>query len=130
MQKAYEKMIFENYQEFFSKDTILHFRNILTDNLKPITIKESGYVVDTFEAVMYSLLNCNNYKDVIIECVKLGYDTDTIACIAGSLAGVIYGYENIPSEWLDKLKKRDYLESLSEKFDKSIQVEIKNDKTI
>ncbi len=38
-------------------------------------------------------------------------DTDTIAAIAGGLAGLYYGYDAIPSEWLEVLRKREWLEA-------------------
>jgi ADP-ribosylglycohydrolase len=55
------------------------------------------------------LLNTDNYKDLILKAVNLGRDTDTIGAIAGGLAGAFYGVEQIPAEWLDVLKKKDYL---------------------
>ena len=41
--------------------------------------------------------------------MNLGRDTDTIAAIAGSMAGIIYGLQTIPMEWLNALLKKDYL---------------------
>jgi hypothetical protein len=35
----------------------------------------------------------------------------------GSLAGIYYGIESIPKEWIDKLQKKDYLLSLAVKFE-------------
>ena len=36
---------------------------------------------------------------------------------------VIYGKNNIPERWLNKLKKRDYLEELSNQFISTINYE-------
>ena len=47
---------------------------------------------------------------------NLGGDTDTIAAIAGGLAGTFYGLENIPEKWLGVLKKKDYLEKMAADF--------------
>ncbi len=69
--------------------------------LKNSGIKSSGYVVDTLEAAVWSLLNSDNYKDAVLCAVNLGEDTDTIAAIAGGLAGALYGYDNLPREWVD-----------------------------
>ena len=41
-----------------------------------------------------------------------GEDTDTVAAVAGGLAGALYGYDSIPKEWRDTLIKRDYIEEL------------------
>ncbi len=95
----------------------LHFEDM--DTFRPFDrddIKSSGYVVDTLEAAIWCLRTTSNYKDCVLKAVNLGGDTDTIAAIAGSLAGALYGYENIPQEWKDTLIKKDYIESLCEKF--------------
>ena len=36
--------------------------------------------------------------------------TDTIAAIAGGLAGIIYGYDSIPKDWIEKLQRKDLIE--------------------
>lgn len=75
-------------------------------------IKSSGYVVDSLEAAIWSLIKTGSLRDCLLTAVNLGDDTDTIAAIAGGLAGIYYGYENIPSEWLDVIKKREWIENL------------------
>ena len=75
-------------------------------------IKSSGYVVDTMEAAIWSLINTNNFMDCELEAVNLGGDTDTIAAIAGGLAGLYYGYNNIPQSWLTVIQKREWIEEL------------------
>lgn len=92
------------------------------DEFKPATrddIKSSGYVVDTIEAAMYCLLKTKSYKDCVLMAVNLGDDTDTVAAIAGGLAGALYGCEAIPQEWLETLIKRDYIEDMCERANKA-----------
>ena len=79
-------------------------------------IKSSGYVVDTIEAAIWCLMNTKSYKDCVLTAVNLGGDTDTIAAIAGGLAGALYGYDAIPSEWRETLAKREYIENMCDKF--------------
>lgn len=76
------------------------------------SIRSSGYVVDTLEAAIWCLLNTENYKDCVLKAVNLGSDTDTVAAVAGGLAGLKYGYEGIPQDWLGAIVKRDYVETL------------------
>ena len=78
-------------------------------------IKSSGYVVDTLEAAIWCLLTTKDYKSCVLKAVNLGDDTDTVAAVAGGLAGALYGYDAIPTEWLDTLKRRDYIERMCER---------------
>ena len=79
-------------------------------------IKSSGYVVDTLEAALWCFLTTDSYKECVLKAVNLGDDTDTVAAVAGGLAGALYGFDSIPAEWLDTLIKREYIEELCEKF--------------
>ena len=75
-------------------------------------IRSTGYVVDTIEAAIWSLINTDFYKDALLKAVNLGGDTDTIGAVAGGLAGLYYGSESIPEEWLSKIKLIDWIEEL------------------
>ncbi len=75
-------------------------------------IKSSGYVVDTLEAAIWCLLTTKSYSACVLKAVNLGQDTDTVAAVAGGLAGLYYGYESIPNVWLEQLVKREYIEDL------------------
>lgn len=85
------------------------FANILADE-----ISSSGYVVDSIEAALWCLLNTENLKGCLLKAVNLGSDTDTVAAIAGGLAGLYYGYQQIPEEWLEKIQKREWIEEMCE----------------
>lgn len=76
------------------------------------SISGKGYVVDTLEASIWCLMTTENYKDCVLKAVNLGLDTDTVAAIAGGLAGALYGYESIPESWINKLQRKDYIDSL------------------
>ena len=75
-------------------------------------IKSTGYVVDTLEAAVWCLLTTDSYRDCVLKAVNLGGDTDTVAAVAGGLAGALYGYEGIPGEWRETLIKREYIEEM------------------
>ena len=80
--------------------------------LPEAAIQSSGYVVHTLEAVIWCLLNSKDYASCVLKAVNLGNDTDTIAAIAGGLAGLAYGWDSIPAEWKNTLAKRDYIDNL------------------
>ena len=63
------------------------------------------------------IFNTTNYKDAVLKAVNLGDDTDTVGAITGGLAGIIYGYDTIPSEWLEVLAKKDDIIELANKLD-------------
>lgn len=84
-------------------------------------ISSGGYVVDTMEAAFWCLLNTEDYRSCILKAVNLGSDTDTVAAVAGGLAGLFYGYESIPQEWKDVLARRAWIEELCEKAAEKFQ---------
>lgn len=76
------------------------------------SIKSSGYVVDTIEAAVWSLVRTKSFSDALLTAVNLGDDSDTVAAIAGGLAGLYYGYDSIPREWLSAIIRREWIEGL------------------
>ena len=106
---------YENQEEF--KDELHHYIRLESKDFNKTNIdeiKSSGYVVDSFEAAIWCLLNTTSYKDCVLKAVNLGEDTDTVAAIAGGLAGLYYGYDQIPVEWLEVIVKREFVEELCE----------------
>ncbi|MBQ8967867.1 ADP-ribosylglycohydrolase family protein [Ruminococcus sp.] len=75
-----------------------------------------GYVLDSLKSTVMLLRNSSTYEEVVKGAVALGHDTDTTACIAGGLAGIIYGYEGIPSRWLEELREKEKVDSLLERW--------------
>ena len=105
-----------NYNDALSKyDRITHknFTELPVDK-----IKSSGYVVDTLEASLWCFLTTENYKDCVLKAVNLGSDTDTVACVAGSIAGLYYG--DIPAEWIDCIRNKKTVDKIIEKFSNTI----------
>ena len=83
-------------------------------------IKSSGYVVDSLEAALWCVLQSNSYCECILLAINLGDDTDTVAAIAGGLAGIIYGIggeQGIPQEWINQVARKEWIEELCGKFE-------------
>ena len=75
-------------------------------------IRSSGYVVDALEGAVWALVNADGFEAALLKAVNLGDDTDTVGAIAGGLAGLYYGYDAIPADWLAALQRREWVESL------------------
>lgn len=65
----------------------------------------SGYIVNTFNNAIHWAKE-NSIEDCITNAVNHGGDSDTIAAIAGSISGSIYGYSTIPKRWIAILDER------------------------
>ena len=100
-----------------SYDSEMHYKRLLELDIATLDkteIKSSGYIVHSLEAAIWCLLTTNTYKDCVLKAVNLGEDTDTVSAIAGGLAGALYGIESIPQQWLETLKRKDYIENMCE----------------
>lgn len=85
-------------------------------NFEKEEIKSDGYVVHTLEASFWCIMRYENYRDTVLAAVNLGGDTDTTAAVSGGIAGLIYGEEDIPSNWKENLVKRNEIEVLGDKL--------------
>lgn len=111
---AYEELQMELvvYFEFIKINPleIQKFNRLLFNDIskeKEENIKSWGYVLDTLEAAIWCILTTNSYKEAVLKAVNLGHDTDTTAAVTGGLAGLLYGLEEIPKEWLDVLARKE-----------------------
>ncbi len=109
----------------FTITEIEEFSNILQDNIYDFPedeINSCGYVVKSLEASIWAFMNSNSYVEAVLRAVNLGCDTDTTGAITGGLAGVFYGYEEIPNDWIDKLARIDEIIELCDILDKKYPV--------
>lgn len=102
-----------NIEEFSMLNEYSRLPNI--QQLQREEIRSSGYVVDTLEAALWCFLNTNSYRECILTAVNLGEDTDTVAAVAGGLAGIHYGCggeSGVPDEWIAQIPRREWIEDL------------------
>lgn len=57
-----------------------------------------------------------DFKNVVLTAANTEGDSDSIACIAGSLSGAALGLDNIPREWIANVEDSDYLLALGQRL--------------
>lgn len=113
-----DKFIMKNYKEDYCQiyNHIKHTSFKYSVSLNRGYIKSTGFVVDSLEASIWCLYNTHSYREAVELAVNLGGDTDTIGAITGSLAGLYYGIENIPKEWVEELQNKNLINSICDRF--------------
>ena len=106
------------YRNILEPGVFDRFLSGTLQDVKRNEIRSSGYVIDTLEAAVWSLLTTDNYKDAVLTAVNLGGDTDTTGSVTGGLAGLFYGYDNIPVEWLNILVGKEQIDNGIQKYTK------------
>jgi len=102
-----------------NKDEINVFDRLLKGNIYELADKEilsSGYVLHTLEASIWCLLTTDNYKTATLRAVNLGDDTDTTGAVTGGLAGLLYGFESIPTNWIEQIARKEDIDNLGERL--------------
>jgi len=133
LQEEIPDFLFTYFKDIYSHDKkdlelnleeISFFNRLLKENIYELDkskIKSGGYVIDTLEAGIWCLLTTNNYHDAVLQAVNLGGDTDTTASVCGALASVLYGFDEIPNKWVEKLLRSEEIEDLAIRFSESLK---------
>jgi ADP-ribosylglycohydrolase len=76
----------------------------------------------TVPAAVRSFLEANDFEDAIRNAVSLGGDSDTLACIAGGIAGAYYG---VPAQIATETRFRldDALRGVVDRFERRFGLE-------
>lgn len=116
LQNGMDEAVDFYYRELENIFQVAHFERLFDleefGNTKEADIKSSGYLIDSMEAAVWSLITTESYEAALLKVINLGEDTDTIGAIAGGLAGLFYGYDNIPKEWKDCIVMKEWIEKL------------------
>lgn len=70
-------------------------------------------MIDTIEVAVWSLITTSSLKEALLLAVNLGGDTDTVAAIAG----LYYGYEEIPDDWRKVIQRRIWIGRMCREMD-------------
>ncbi|HDD39758.1 MAG TPA: hypothetical protein ENG21_00715 [Nitrososphaeria archaeon] len=82
-------------------------------------VRELGNGVEAFNSVptaIYCYLRGGEPLKAIELAIRLGGDRDTIACMAGAIAGAHRGSESLPHDLLKRLENREYIMQLAKKL--------------
>jgi ADP-ribosyl-[dinitrogen reductase] hydrolase len=80
---------------------------VLAPDWTPEQATESnGAVWPTLGQAIWALRNGRDFAEVLRLVIDLGGDTDTVACVAGGLAGAVCGMGGIPSRWASAVHGR------------------------
>jgi ADP-ribosyl-[dinitrogen reductase] hydrolase len=77
-------------------------------------IRSTGKAVDTLEAALWCFDRTSSFEGDVMLAANLGGDADTVAAVAGQLAGAFYGAQAIPERFLATLAWKDRIEQVAE----------------
>lgn len=106
----------EKIKDYYKdSDELKHFEKIFSSDLDDV--EGRTYVVGSLECVLHCLLTTDDYRQAVLKAVNMGGDTDTNAAICGGLAGIYYGFDSIPVDWIGQINRIDEVLSLCEKYE-------------
>jgi poly(ADP-ribose) glycohydrolase ARH3 len=90
---------------------------LLDEGDRRVVVRELGNGIEAPNSVPTAIhcfaKNRDNYVKAVLYAVSLGGDTDTIAAMAGAIAGAYLGEKGLPQEWLKKLERAEYIKALA-----------------
>jgi ADP-ribosyl-[dinitrogen reductase] hydrolase len=63
------------------------------------TTLSNGTVWTCLAQAVWAVRTTSTFEDALVAAIDLGGDTDTVAAVAGGLAGAVHGIQAIPSRW-------------------------------
>lgn len=96
------------------------FEPLLTPEWEPTSNRiNNGSVWGCLADAVWAVRNSQSFEEAVVNAVNLGDDADTVGCVAGALAGAMYGIQAIPSRWTTYLNGVVETPHGSEHFDNS-----------
>ncbi|KAF4443730.1 hypothetical protein F53441_11372 [Fusarium austroafricanum] len=75
-----------------------------------------GYVLESLSLAIAAALDNRSLEDIVVDVVRIGWDTDTNAAIAGGILGARDGATAIPVQWRSVLQFGDEFETTALKI--------------
>jgi len=93
---------------------------LLDESDRRVVIRELGNGVEAPNSVPTAIYcfakNYDSYLRSVLYAASLGGDADTIAAMAGAIAGAYHGEEGLPQEWVRRLERAEYIKELAKKL--------------
>ena len=106
----------EKIKKYYAQSRELNsFHKIFENKLD--VVQSSFYVVETLECALHCLLTTSSYREAVLKAVNFGNDTDTVGAICGGLAGIYYGFDDIPANWIEDIPQIDNVIKLCSQFE-------------
>lgn len=74
-------------------------------------------LMDTYEIICKT----NSYHEAVVTAVKKGNHSTSLTASVGAIAGLIYGYPNIPTKWVQGIKNKEIIDQLVNLFEKELK---------
>ena len=65
------------------------------------------------EAAYWACKRSANFEEAILTAANLGNDADTVAAVAGQIAGAVWGFSAIPPRWVERLHDSQRIQGLA-----------------
>jgi ADP-ribosylglycohydrolase len=75
-----------------------------------------GKGLEALAAAIYYNARACRFSDVIVNAANHAGDSDSVAAIAGAIAGARWGFSFIPSKWRKRVEQTKYLHELAARF--------------
>lgn len=81
-----------------------------------LTTGTGALAVESVPAAFAAFCMTESFTSAVEAAIRAGGDTDTVASMAGALAGTFYGLSSIPKEYVMKLEAYDHLRTIETKI--------------
>ncbi|MFM8956039.1 MAG: ADP-ribosylglycohydrolase family protein [Actinomycetota bacterium] len=76
------------------------FAPLLAETWEPSALEGgNGSVWGCLACAVWAVRGAKSFEDAVVRAVNVGDDADTVACVAGALAGAKFTEQEIPSRW-------------------------------
>src|SRR5262249_4732021 len=98
-------------------DRLLEVRGLLGADADEAfdTLYNGAFVLESLPAALWCFLHSpEDLEEVVVTAANGGRDADTVAAMAGTLAGAYLGDRALPARWLDDLEDRVRITALAD----------------